>query len=286
MKNFSSILRIVSTYMPESIKATLGSKSFSGIRSWYDHNSGKTFFISYPKSGRTWLRILIGKAILLHLKKEDLNPLSLSTFSKYDSRIPKIIVNHGLNRPGIRTPEELSFNFDQYTNSKVLFMVRHPADVVVSLYYHISKRNSEYHGSISDFIRGRRGGIDTIIAYLNEWAKASTMPKDFLIIKYEDLHSDPLAELKRVFRFIELGDIEEDLLKEAIEFASFRNMRKIEKSKELNASELSPTNEQDTQTYKTRKGQVGGYLEELNEEDIAYLEDKIKSGLSPIYGYN
>lgn len=286
MKNLSLVLRTASNYVPVGIKNSLRKRRLRYIRSWYERKSEKTFLISYPKSGRTWLRLLIGKTISLYLKSDDINLLSLGSFSKYDGRIPKIVVNHSSIRPGVQSPDELKLSVKQYQNSRIIFLVRHPGDVVVSLYYHISKRNSEFDGSISEFIRGRKGGIDTIITYLNIWSNKSKYIKDFLLVRYEDLHLDPSYELKKIFDFLGLENIEDNIYDDAIEFASFGNMRKIERDNKLNVKELAPTDEKDINTYKTRKGKVGGYQQELSKEDIQFIEDKVKRELSPIYGYS
>lgn len=286
MKLFSTVLRTASNYIPSGIKNSLRKQRLRNIQSWYNNKSGKTYLISYPKSGRTWLRLLIGKTISLYLNSDDINPLTLSLFSKYDSRIPKIIVTHGSTRPGVLKPDELSFDFGKYQSSKIIFLVRHPGDVVVSLYYHISKRNNEFAGSLSEFIRGRKGGIDTIITYLNAWSSKLKVDQDFLLVKYEDLHLDPLQELKKIFDFLGLENIDDEIFTSAIKFASFNNMRKIERSNKLKVTELAPTDQGDINTYKTRKGKVGGYQQELSKEDIKYLKDKIQRELSPVYGYS
>jgi len=41
----------------------------------------------------------------------------------------------------------------------------------------------------------------------------------------------------------------------------------------------------DPESFKTRKGKVGGYVEDLSESEIAELNDKLKRELNPVYGY-
>ena len=53
--------------------------------------------ISYPKSGRTWLRLMLGKALRDHFdlklaKQGDL--LSIQKFTKIDRRIPRLELSH------------------------------------------------------------------------------------------------------------------------------------------------------------------------------------------------
>ena len=38
---------------------------------WLAHRKSDVYLISYPKCGRTWLRVMIGKAVMLHFNLPD-----------------------------------------------------------------------------------------------------------------------------------------------------------------------------------------------------------------------
>ena len=41
----------------------------------------------------------------------------------------------------------------------------------------------------------------------------------------------------------------------------------------------------DPETFKVRKGKVGGYVDYLDAKEIEYLDNKIEADLDPIFGY-
>jgi len=104
-------------------------------------------------------------------------------------------------------------------------------------------------------------------------------------VRYEDIISDPISELDRVITFLELPGVKERTLTEAVEFASFKNMRKMEIEGIFQNGILNPADKADTDSYKTRKGRIGGYLDYLDQEEIDYLNKRIGEDLSPFFGY-
>ena len=61
-------------------------------------------------------------------------------------------------------------------------------------------------------------------------------------------------------------------------------MRELETSDTLGSHRLRPIDPNDESSYKTRKGEVGGFVEHFSEDDLAYANSLIKE-LNPIFGY-
>ena len=55
-----------------------------------NNKDGDVFIISFPKSGRTWLRLLLGKLFALHFKLEITEELDLLLFEKLASICPDL----------------------------------------------------------------------------------------------------------------------------------------------------------------------------------------------------
>jgi hypothetical protein len=91
--------------------------------------------------------------------------------------------------------------------------------------------------------------------------------------------------LRRVLHFIGIKDVQENTIKKAVEFASFENMRNMEITNTSPKSKLKPGDKNDPESYKTRRGKVGGYIDYLSSEEIEYLNQKMKTSLSDIYNY-
>lgn len=249
------------------------------------------FVISYPKCGRTWLRLMIGKALALHLNEPNANPLQPDELVKNHPQIPLIRFTHD-DYPHLKTPDELSTNKREYRRKKVIFLARDPRDVVVSYYFEVTRRASlnpnypKINLDLSSFLRHPVGSIDTILRYYNIWAANRYSTQAFLLVRYEDLQAQTERELRRVLDFIGMTELSDDLIHQAIEYARFENMRRLEENGAFDSFRLHPGNRYDPESFKTRRGKVGGFVDYLTPEDIAYLNDKIKTQLSSFFGYS
>jgi len=284
--------------LPAEIRKNIRSLVPARILRWYAHQKTDIYLFSYPKCGRTWLRLMIGKAIALHFSlpdEEDI--LFLRTNRKVHPDVPNISVIHD-DSPMLKSPDELEFSKKRFREKKVILLVRDPRDVVVSSYFEIKKRNRlfgdnpyentmmSFEGELDEFIHARTGSFDTILAYYKIWAKNQHIPRDFLLIRYEDMKTNPSSELRRVLDFIGLYDINEPEVAEAVTYASFENMRKMELEKRFQTGILNPGDPADQNSFKTRSGKISGYYEYLSRDEIEYLNLKMSKNLPEMFGYN
>jgi Sulfotransferase domain len=210
--------------------------------------------------------------------------MALNHLATKNSEIPKIAVVHEDN-PQWKSPAQLSPVKNLFRGKKVIFLVRDIRDVVVSLYFQKTRRDREYHGSLTSFLKEKVGSVHTIIAYYNIWAKNQNVPEKFLLVRYEDLTADPSTELKKVLAFLGYPNVGNELIQEAIEYASFERMHKMEGEGKFRPFDMKPGDPKDPESYKTRKGKVGGYRDYLAPEDISYLNQKISKELSDFFEY-
>lgn len=244
---------------------------------------------SFPKCGRTWLDVQLGRALTQHygFQVEDLR--KVGNMYKYNSEIPRFRLSHeGL--PQRKKPAELETSKHKFKDKKIIFLVRDPRDVFVSFYFHRTKRRQEdegdkcFHGTISDFLKEETGGFETILRYFNIWYQNREVPKNFLLIRYEDMKKDPAAILKQVAEFSGLSFTDAEIA-DAIEFASFENMQKIESGKKAAPVNLVAPDAKDKDSYRVRKGKVGGYVDYFTPEEVALLNRKMSEILLPVFGY-
>jgi hypothetical protein len=245
-----------------------------------------THVISFPKCGVTWLRLMIGKAIELHFNLDisDINLIGQldSTITSLHPDVPRIRVKHD-DEPHKKASEQLQSSKVGYRYAKIIFLVRDPRDIVTSLYFY-GKTRPDFKEidspDISCFIRSKIGSFDTILSYFNIWAENQNVPRQFLVVRYEDLHLNPQAELRKVLDLISLHNVSDDVIQKAIEFTQFENMRKLEKERAFKTL-MKGYDESDTSTLHTRKGKVGSYQEDLSQEDIDFLNARMHEVLSP-----
>lgn len=265
----------------------ISGKIITGMR----HYLTDVYIISYPKCGRTWLRMLLGKIITDKYHLDSQKILETFEITLGIPSFPSIVFSHD-DRPNLKKANMIRQNKLEYKNKKIVFLIREPKDVIVSYYFQYTKRRSKYNagdagfnGSIHDFVRYPIGSIDSLIRFYNIWAESRSIPKDFLCVRYEDLHKNIRHELKRIYEFIGVEEPSEKIIERAINYCSFKNMQKIEKNGLIKSNRLKTGNRSDPESLKVRKGIVGGHNEYLNDEDISYLNKKIDSELNSFYHF-
>lgn len=291
-------LRAIYNRLPVGFRSWVRSRLPDSWLRWYAHQNTDVYLISYPKCGRTWLRLMIGWAIseYFHLPQDE-EILFLRSNRRFHSQAPRITVIHE-DRPMLKAPEELTTDKSRFRGKKVIFLARDPRDVIVSSYFEMKnrsrlfgenpyeKRQAVFDGELDEFLQRRIGGFDTILAYYNIWAQNRHVPAGFLLVRYEDLKANPAAELRRVLDFLGLEFISDDIVAAAVNYASFENMRKMEAEGRFQSKLLQPADQLNQDTYKTRKGKIKGYMDYLNASQVEALNRKLNDHLAAYFGYN
>ena len=250
---------------------------------------------SYPKSGNTWVRMLLyaykfGSANLEQMKGHvigdqipgawfSVSPVPwgyLNNDQRLLLRHPALMMSAMMypNRPVIMKthcanlrvnsidliPEELT--------SKSVYIVRDPRDVCISYAHHmgisideaIEKLNS-IGGSLSSGESGIVQAIGSWSANVKSWNEDGHF--DRIIIRYEDLLSNPIVELRKILT--QYYDIEPEVprMQKAIDLCTFSKLQKQEQ--EEGFSEATKNGEF------FRKGK-SSWRETLTSEQISTIE--------------
>lgn len=245
---------------------------------------GDVYLLSFPKAGRTWLRMLIGKALADHFAIPDAELIELHRLAAGRPGVPRIRVKHD-DDPHKKAPGELVADKREYRDCKVILLARNIHDLAVSTYFQSTKRENLFAGDMSSFLRCKRGSVASMIRFYNIWAENRSVPRDFLLVRYEDLKQDTAGELAKVWRFLGLPELPPEKLAAAVDFCSFENMRKMEARDQLGTGRLRAGDPSDPESFKTRQGKVGGYTRYLSGGDIAWIDQRVRDELSPFYGY-
>lgn len=186
--------------------------------------------------------------------------------------------------PGWLKPDELPPNKERFRHSRVVVMYRDIRDIAVSYYFQRTLRNDcPFEGSLSEFLREERGSILSCIVFWNHWHASSSVPAAFHWTSYERLQADPLRELQSVLTFCQLQGsyLDPQILGESIEFCSFQNMRQLEVTDALKTDKLRVGDIDNPESYKTRRGLVGGFRDYLCDDDIDYVNSLVRRHLAP-----
>jgi hypothetical protein len=282
------------------------------LNAYYLHRPIDAYLVSFPKCGRTWLRLMIGRVLESHFElshPDILNyTLRLEPLCNLHPAVPRIHVTHDDN-PHWKKPEELVETKNEYRKTNVILLVRDPRDVVVSAFFEQKKRAvhwidgsppaslskttndfndrlKPYEGNLVAFLYEEIGSLRTLIRFYKIWSQNIRVPKGFLLIRYEDIHTNPEKELRRALDFLGVQSVKDEIIAEAVQFASFSRMRKMEIEDQAGVFILRPADAQDEDSYKTRKGKVGGFVEYFSESEIDYMNRLIEAELPSIYGYS
>jgi hypothetical protein len=241
--------------------------------------------ISFPKCGRTWLRFMLGQLVdaKYEVDATDDEKLDLESLGGRNGA-PFIRVSHE-GSPDHLCPHEFSSWTPRYLGRPVVFLVRDPRDVIVSLYFHHVNRSRQYSGSLDAFMRRNRSGLATVIAYYNAWLHRRRWTGAFRLMRYEDLKSDPKNELQELAAFLNM-QVSSAQIADAVELSSFEKMRRLETSGGMASDILRPpAGAKDESAFKTRSGKVGGHKKHFNQEQLSWANQLIHERLDPSYGY-
>lgn len=244
------------------------------------------FVVSFPKSGRTWLRVFY----LAYLAKVSAREFSLNAdFPSF----PKVIFTHD------RWEHRLMPGWWQFIRGrhlvppsarrekKIVLMVRDPRDVAVSLYFHLSKRPHVFEWTpqpMSEMVRHPKFGMPHIVELMNRWLSEWHGSPGFKLLRYEDCRADAARELRGLLEFLGLGPVNEAAVAHALEFSRFDNMRAMEASGEFREADLSPGNHADKDSFKARRGKVGGFHDYFTPDDLDFAAAELRK-LDPRFGY-
>jgi hypothetical protein len=258
------------------------SKVTKTLRNLWHVRNADVFIVSYPKTGRTWLRVMLGRFLAGRLDQAE--DILLDTYAiSARAGIKKTLFSHDgpfLLFSGAPYQQQ-SFHAATYRARDVVFIVRDVRDTLVSSYFQESQRMRTYGGSISDFLRDDVFGVRRIVTFYNLWYQNRTVPRSFLLVRYESMHADPCAVLAAVIEMLGVNDPSPEALREAVAYASFDNMKRMESRGVFRDPMMQPGQGGSGESFKVRRGKIGGYADYLSPEDTAYVAKVVEEMALP-----
>lgn len=244
--------------------------------------------VSFPKCGRTWVRLMLGKLITSQQGTSFQNANIDHLFNVYEatvarSELPTVVFTHD-DWPQHNRPADLTADKTKLYNGKtVVLLIRDLRDVMVSNFFQLTKREQlEGYRSMSEYIKGEIGGATSFVTFYNHWWANRHVAKHVFVMRYEDLHRDPEHEMRRLLDALEWPTVSIETLRAVIAWSNFDNLR--QQTMQATKRELQPRNQNDPESFKMRRGKMGGYVDYLSKEDIAFLNDQMNQ-LNIGYGY-
>jgi len=239
------------------------------------------FLVSYPKSGRTWLRYLLSCyfaesarlgfepdltstfRVLPNFDRDPVRGIDAFVGRTGDAALPLILVSH------------LPYRERLFLDRPVLFLVRDPRDVIVSAYFHATRHKKSFSGDMAAFLDEPKYGMAALTGYLNGWA-AGLEGRPHHLISYEHLLAEPLAAVAGILAFLGV-EPEGDILARAVAAAQFDRMRDKERDGGIPGHDYDRN---DDQSLRMRSGKAGAFGEWLSPDQVDLVLERCRSDLS------
>ena len=214
------------------------------------------FLSSYPRSGNTWLRFLLCEILTGQQ----------AHFRLVNQVLPE--VGHHRSAPqllqgGGRLVKSHECYRCEY--KKAIYLVRDIRDVILSAYAFETERGfvgREFSDYLIPFLRGRTNGFGSWQRHVRSWLDGDIAKTgDLLVIRFEDMRSDPERVLVSVVEFLGV-DVDLRAIQAAISNNTIDRMR----MKEDNSRAIFKSGTEEGRFV--RKGSVKGWRNKLNEAQL------------------
>jgi Sulfotransferase domain len=254
-------------------------------------SGGDVIILSVPKSGRTWLRAFFCAYFCKRFGLEfTLRP------GRYDlPGFPRIVFSHDLfehrTKGGRwdRVRGKYLVPRRELSRAKIILLARDPRDCFVSFYLQLTRRDPNAplelkQKTVSEMLRDKKFGVHSIVNTMNDWIREFSRRDQFIFVRYEALRTSPAEHFRDLLAVLGESAPDATIFQEALEFSRFENMQKLEAAGAFDSNILHPGDVRDPESFKVRRGKVGGYREYLSAEDQQFAADAMRE-LDRRFGY-
>ena len=240
--------------------------------------------VSYPKSGRTFVRAMLARLYQRRFGVDERRLLEFPMLRRAPERAPRVLFTHAGDT--MRSSDEIHLDPSAYSHAKVVLIARHPGDIAVSRFYHLKHRSRDKarqrlaEQPLESFVWAKQGGIPSIVTFLNQFAALPGVT----IVRYEDFLTEPAKSLRTLADAIGVGADEADI-DDAVEFGSLSSLKQREQEGYFLSSRLRPARRGDARSAKVRAGKSGGYRAQLDAAEVKRIDNYLEAHLSPLFGY-
>jgi hypothetical protein len=261
------------------------------------HRTTELYFVGYPKTGNTWVRYMLGRYVQLLC---DLPDLPMFDATDRIGRCERFCVGPAMqftHRPLLwdrQRTGDLDYEnvIRPFRDKRIVLLVRHPLDVLVSLWMQRQYRGVERRaGTLVDLLEDPVWGLEKLLRFYALWDLHRGDVRDFLLMRYEDLRADPHGAFAGLLTFLDIPR-QEHQLHQAVADAAFDSMRKLELSgggpryRSSGRSIFASGDINNADALHVRRGQVGGFRDYLDQQDADRLLARIDRHLPGSFGYS
>jgi len=266
-----------------------------GRKEYREVKAADYVIVSPPKCGRTWMRMMLSRFFQMRYGLPEDELLGYDNYHKLNSAVPRIRFTHD------RYIKDYTGNRDSkrdFYRKNVILLVRDPRDVAVSNYFQWINTVNPYKKKllnlperpaelpIFEYAMMPRFGIPRTVNFLNAWAPELEKTRSNLLIRYEDMRTEPARVLGDVLSFMHIQASANEL-DQVVNQTSFENMKKLEQNQtiESGSRRLMIKDQNNPDAFKVRRGKVGGYRDYFSDQELEDI-DRLIATLPPVYGYS
>lgn len=253
-------------------------------------SGGDAIVVSIPKSGRTWVRTFLCAYFCEKIGK----PFTLEP-EQYEG-VPRVIYTHDLFEQRTKTDrwDKLRGKYlipaRERNRLPIILLARDPRDAFVSLHIQLTRRTKETPNelkqmSAAELLRDPAFGIESMIEVMNSWLAEWSGRPDFLLLRYETLRAGPASGFRKLLQTVGETSVHEDAFRRALEFSDFGHMQKLERTAQFDSKILRAGDTGDPESFKVRRGKIGGFADYLSQEDQACAAAALQK-LDRRFGYS
>jgi len=268
---------------------------------------------SYPKSGNTWFRVLLSNALQNQASPININEIKISNIASNRTLFDSLT---GVNASDLSTIEIESLRplvyrklskssdetlylkvhdawtlnnkgfplFPEDVTKSVIYIIRNPLDVAVSLAYHnsetietaLNKLNQSSYGLCIGRKRLSNQLPQKLLSWSEHvlsWVRHSNLMMH--VIRYEDMYLNPLNTFSAALEFLEIPISKNELNK----YIAYSNMTEMKKQEELEGFTVKPINAKSF----FRKGTVFDWKNYISEITAKSFLEKNKEVFEMFY---
>ena len=254
-------------------------------------SGGDAIILSIPKSGRTWLRAFLCAYFCRRFGLE----FTLRPGRYALPGLPRIVFSHDLfeHRTKGDRWDRIRGKYlvprRELNRAKIILLARDPRDCFVSLYLQLTRRDPNApvrlkQKTVSEMLRDEKFGMRAIVNAMNNWLNEFSQRDNFTLVRYEALRASPAEHFRDLLAVLGEPSPDANIFEEALEFSRFENMQKLEAARAFDSKILQPGDVRDPESFKVRRGKVGGYREYLSADDQQFAA-AIVARLDRRFGY-
>lgn len=230
--------------------------------------------VSYPKSGNTWLKFMLGALLAGEVVGFDTSERIVASIGdqRHAPQLTpgggRILKSHEPYRRSVPSPP-----------ARAIHLVRDGRDVAVSYYHALARKGHEFSGFSSyleSFLGGEVDPYGPWGEHVESWLDSPAAGAGVLLtVRYEDMLEDPARELGRIASFLGVT-ADEAQLRAAVEANTADQMRERERSSEFHRREGG--------RMFVRSARSGEWRETFSDDDAKRFADRFGSALARV-GY-